>query len=232
MELHVGDKVRTVNTDDDGRAQFDNLTPGATVKAGADVDGERLESQEFPAPPRGGIRLMLVATDKAKARRRRSRARPRSPGDVVLGGESRIIVEPGDERLGLLPARHREQRARAGEPAGAVRLRDAVRRVGATVLEGSSQQAPRRARRSSWTARFRRAHAPCRSAYRFRRRADRSTIAQRFPRDAEQLAVIVKKSATRRFVRRRSSEQQEMPARARCTSLRPAAASRRASRSA
>src|SRR6266542_3278173 len=50
VELHVGSKVVTVNTDDTGRAQFDTLTPGATVKAFADVAGERLESQEFPVP--------------------------------------------------------------------------------------------------------------------------------------------------------------------------------------
>src|SRR4029077_15993072 len=63
VELHIGDKVQTVNTDDAGRAQVDRLPPGATIKAVATVDGERLESQEFPAPAQGGIRLMLVATD-------------------------------------------------------------------------------------------------------------------------------------------------------------------------
>ena len=31
---------------------------------GVNVDGERLESEEFPAPAQGGIRLMLVATDQ------------------------------------------------------------------------------------------------------------------------------------------------------------------------
>src|SRR2546428_8259144 len=56
VELRVGSKVLTVKTDDNGRAQFNDLTPNATVKASADVDGEHLESQEFPAPARGGIR--------------------------------------------------------------------------------------------------------------------------------------------------------------------------------
>src|SRR5205809_4648672 len=66
VELHAGDKVLTVKTDEAGRAQFNDVPPGSTVKATADVDGEHLESREFPAPTRGGIRLMLVATDKSK----------------------------------------------------------------------------------------------------------------------------------------------------------------------
>src|SRR5881227_3857162 len=66
VELHVGSTVKTVKTDESGRAQFAGLTAGLTVKAVAVVDGERLESQEFPVPERGGVRLMLVATDKSK----------------------------------------------------------------------------------------------------------------------------------------------------------------------
>src|SRR5438093_2166029 len=66
VQLRVGDKVLTANTDQAGRAQFDKVTPGATVKASTDVGGEHLESQEFPAPPSGGIRLLLVATDPSK----------------------------------------------------------------------------------------------------------------------------------------------------------------------
>ena len=66
VELHVGSQVRTTKTDDAGRAEFGSLPAGATIKAVAVVDGERLESEEFPAPTQGGIRLMLVATDTSK----------------------------------------------------------------------------------------------------------------------------------------------------------------------
>ena len=65
VELHFANgRVIKVNTDDAGRAQFDKLPRGESVKATADVDGEHLESQDFQVPGQGGIRLMLVATDK------------------------------------------------------------------------------------------------------------------------------------------------------------------------
>jgi hypothetical protein len=100
VELHIGDKVQTVKTDDAGRAQFDHLNPGATLKAVAVVDGERLESQEFPMPAQGGIRVMLVATDREKAAKAAAAAAaPAIAGDVVLGEDSRIVMEPGDETI-------------------------------------------------------------------------------------------------------------------------------------
>src|SRR5207237_4828730 len=72
------------------------------VKASADVDGEHLESQDFEAPKQGGIRLMLVATDK--------NAPVKAPGDNValavagtltLSDNSRIVFEPGDEDVAV-----------------------------------------------------------------------------------------------------------------------------------
>src|SRR5438132_6941459 len=44
VELRVGGKVLRAKTDAAGRAQFDRVTPGASVKAAAVVDGEQLES--------------------------------------------------------------------------------------------------------------------------------------------------------------------------------------------
>ena len=64
VELRVGDKVQTAKTDENGRAEFRGLPSGAKLQAVAVVDGERLESEAFSAPSQGGIRLMLVATDK------------------------------------------------------------------------------------------------------------------------------------------------------------------------
>ncbi|MEQ1868414.1 MAG: hypothetical protein ABL961_00125 [Vicinamibacterales bacterium] len=103
VELHVDGKVQTVKTDANGRAQFDGLPAGASLKAVAVVDGERLESEEFPAPGQGAIRLMLVATDTTTAGRAAAAAaaEPAVPGAVVLAGSSRIVIEPGEETLSV-----------------------------------------------------------------------------------------------------------------------------------
>lgn len=98
IELHVGSKVLTAKTDEAGRAQFDALAAGDAVKASADVEGEHLESAEFPAPSQGGIRLLLVATDRSKP----ARAEPSvaaTTGEVVIGTNSRILIQPGEETL-------------------------------------------------------------------------------------------------------------------------------------
>jgi len=100
VELHAGSQVKTVKTDDSGRAQFDGLTAGTTVKAIAVVDDERLESQEFPVPAQGGVRLMLVATDKSKGPATTPDA-PAISGQVVIGTQSRIVIEPGDETINI-----------------------------------------------------------------------------------------------------------------------------------
>jgi hypothetical protein len=100
VELHFANgRVLKVNTDDAGRAQFDKVPAGESVKATADVDGEHLESQDFQAPSQGGIRLMLVATDKNAPK-----AAPEAPavsGTVTLGENSRIVFEPGDDFVSL-----------------------------------------------------------------------------------------------------------------------------------
>jgi len=103
VELHFANgRVLKVNTDDAGRAQFDKVPAGEAVKATADVDGEHLESQDFPAPSQGGIRLMLVATDKnAPASAPGAAVAPAVAGTVSLSENSRIVIEPGDEDVAV-----------------------------------------------------------------------------------------------------------------------------------
>src|SRR5205085_11472545 len=84
-------------TDENGRAEFSGIKGGTPVKALAVVDGERLESQEFPAPSQGGIRLMLVANVKGSE----SPAQPLAvqKGTVVLGDQTRMILDMEDDTL-------------------------------------------------------------------------------------------------------------------------------------
>jgi hypothetical protein len=102
VELRVGDSVRTGRTDDAGRAEFNGLTAGSVARAVAVVEGERLESQEFTVPVQGGVRLLLVATDREKERQKAADALlPPVTGQVVIGGDSRIVIEPNDETLAV-----------------------------------------------------------------------------------------------------------------------------------
>src|SRR5262245_52008374 len=103
VDLVVDGKTRTAKTDENGRGQFENLPPGARVKALTVVDGERLESQEFPAPTRPGIRLMLVATDREKeAQKAAEAAAPAVPGDVTINRQSYIAIEPFDDMVQVI----------------------------------------------------------------------------------------------------------------------------------
>jgi len=99
----IGPTPMSAKTNDAGRAEFTGVQPGSRVRASTTVDGENLESQEFTIPPNGGIRIALVAPDKASPQPSGSNAQsapvPAQPGTVVLGQQSRFIFEMGDEAL-------------------------------------------------------------------------------------------------------------------------------------
>jgi hypothetical protein len=214
VELHVGDKVQVVNTDDGGRAQFDKLPAGTTLKAVAVVDGERLESQEFPVPAQGGIRLMLVATDKEKEARAAAEASaPAISGQVVIGNESYIIVEPGDEVVSLYYLLHIQNTARTpvNPPSPFMFDLPSGARAGA-VLEGSSP-------RASVVGNTVRVQGPFPPGDTFVQigcelpaASGSVDIAQRFPAQFQQLAVMVKKEGNARLASPQIERQQEMPA--------------------
>jgi hypothetical protein len=105
VELTGAGAPQTATTDAQGRATFSGLAPGARVRADATVAGEKLESQEFDVPSAGGVRLALVATDPDTAKKaeedRRLAASPPIDGTVVLGDQSRIVIELGDDGLNV-----------------------------------------------------------------------------------------------------------------------------------
>jgi hypothetical protein len=138
VEMHAGGKVLTVKTDENGRAEFSGVAPGTTVKAVATVDGERLESQEFPWPADGGIRLMLVATLKG------GDAPPPvfqpQPGNVVFGDETRIIIDQADDALQVYYILDFRNTARTPvNPPSAVIVNMPSGALSATVLAGAPQ---------------------------------------------------------------------------------------------
>lgn len=138
VELHASGKVLTVKTDENGRAEFSGVATGTPVKTIATVDGERLESQEFPWPGEGGIRVMLVATPKGGG------APPPvfqpQPGNVVLGDQTRVIIDQADDALQVYYILDIQNTARAPvNPPSAVVINMPSGALSASVLSGAPQ---------------------------------------------------------------------------------------------
>jgi hypothetical protein len=188
VELQGGAKPLTVKTDDGGRAQFSGIPAGTSVKAVADVDGEHLESQEFPFPGQGGIRLLLVATDKAAA------TRPAVTGTVSIGTQSRIIIQPGDETVTVYYLLSIQNAGSAPvNTAAPFAFEMPSGAVGTSVLQGSSPQVTVSGAHVQVQGPF--APGPTFVQVACELPSTRGTleIAQRFPAQMEQLAVVVKK---------------------------------------
>lgn len=211
VEIHVGSKVVTARTDEAGRAQFDNLTPGSTMHAVTTVDGERLESQEFPAPAQGGIRLILVATDKSKAPAVEPNAPPIT-GQVVLGAQSRIILEPGDESVELYYLLEIVNNARAPVNTPTLFMFDMpTGAVGTTIMEGSSPLASVNGPRVQVQGPFPPGKTVVQVACNLPVSTGSLDVTQRFPATLEQVAVVVKKVGSTVLASPNITNQQEMP---------------------
>jgi len=212
VQLRVGSKTLTASTDENGRAEFRDLTPGDAVKASTDVDGEHLESQEFPAPERGGVRLMLVATDKSKAPATEPNAAPIS-GQVVIGNESRIVMQPTEEAIDVYYLLDVSNTARV--PVNPTRTFAFDLPAGAqspTIMEGSSPLAVLQKNRLSISGPFPPGHTFVQVAYELPAGDGTAAIAQLFPANLEQLAVIVKKVGDTAITSPQLASQREMPA--------------------
>jgi hypothetical protein len=212
VELRVGGRVLTVKTDDAGRAQFDKVEAGATLKASADVDGEHLESPEFQAPFTGGIRMLLVATDKSKGPATRADAPPVS-GQVVIGGPSRIVVEPGDEVVTLYYLLDIQNTARVPvNPPGVFMFDMPTEAIGTTVMQGSTAKATVTGTRVRVQGPFAPGNTSLQVGCELPAGTGTVNITQKFPANLEQLAVIVKKAGETVVRSPQITRQQEFPA--------------------
>jgi hypothetical protein len=212
VDLVVGGAKRTVKTDDAGRAQFDKIPGGALVKAIADVDGEHLESQEFSAPAEGGVRLMLVATDKNAAPATSPQA-PAVSGQVVITGQSRIVMEPQEEGVNLFYLLDINNTARVpvNPPAFAFELPSAAQ--GAGVMQGSSPQARLEGgRRVVVDGPFAPGHTFVQVGMTLPQSSGTVEITQKFPASFESLAVVAQKVGDLKLASPQLARMQEMPA--------------------
>jgi hypothetical protein len=212
VELRVGDDARTQNTDAEGRAEFIVATTG-TVRASTVVDGERLESQSFPAPGAGAVRMLLVASDKEAAARAAEEAKNAVTGPVVLGRESEFVLQPGDESVTVYylleivnaaqTAVHPPQPFTFDVPRGA---------QGAAIIEGPEGKATVKGQTVLVQGPFRPGKTTVQVAYALRATTGSIQIDQRFPAELEHLAVIVRKFGDTKLTSPNISRQQEMPA--------------------
>ena len=147
VTLKVGADSRTAKTDEQGRAQFDGLAAGTAVQATTIVDGETLTSQEFAVPQNGGVRVALIAGIAAAAAKEKAEAdaaakMPARQGVVEIGPESRIIVEYQDDNLTVFYLLEVINNARTPiDIGGPMLIRLPTGAAGASVMQGSSQQA-------------------------------------------------------------------------------------------
>jgi hypothetical protein len=211
VELFVNGKPQTVDTGQDGRAQFENLPPGATLKAATIVDGESLESQEFTAPGAGepGIRLLLVATGGGAA----ASNVPAVQGELVIGGRSRIVIEPDDEsvRVYYLLEILNKQSAPVNPPSTFM-FNAPKEAQGTAIMEGS----PKEATASDNIIRVQGPFPPGETfiqvGYALPALSGSAEITQAFPATLDHLPVMVKKlGSTTTLSSPQIDRQQEMP---------------------
>jgi hypothetical protein len=210
VELLVGGQARTAKTDEAGRAQFDKLPAGAPLRASTVVDGERLESQEFPAPTQGGIRLMLVATDKEKERRKAEEASaPAIPGQVVIGQKSQIVIELDEESLDVFYILEIVNNARAPvNPTQPFVFRVAGSRR-TTLLRGTSQLASVKGNEVSVAGPFPPGPTMVQVAASMPVGSGTVEIVQAFPAALEGLLVVAKKDGDMKLTSAQFQRQQD-----------------------
>jgi len=198
VEMRAGNTTRTVNTDAEGRAQFDNIDAGTPVKFSTVVDGERLESQEFAIQPRGGARLLLVATDPNAARDQAARdSVPAISGSVVIGGESRIIVEPGDATVSVYYVLDIVNSAASPvNPDRPFVFTLPATAVGTTVIQGSSPLASSKGRDVMVAGPFPPGTTAIQVAAEYPVTNGTVPIVQQFPAAMQQVVVIAKKAGS------------------------------------
>jgi hypothetical protein len=198
VTLTVDGTPRSGKTNEQGRAEFSGLRPGSRVRATTAVDGATLESQEFPVPSSGGIRVVLVAVDpeieQRAAEDRKLAAGPAQRGMVVLGEQTRFVIEMGDAALSVFNILQIVNTARTPvEPPQPV-VFDVPADAGAPeILDGSSRQASVANRQVIVAGPFAPGVTLVQFAYSMPYSGANLTLEQRMPVALNQVAVMAQK---------------------------------------
>lgn len=207
VELRQGDIVETAITDAEGRATFLTLNPGQQVRAATELDGERIESQAFAVPGRGGVRLMLVGADPAAP------AVDAPPGLVTFGAESFVQIELVEESVEVYYFLELVNPAQVPvEPPVPIVLDLPPGAQGVTVLRGSSPQTRADGPQVELTGPFDPGVTRLRAAYILPYSGESLTIEQRFPADLESVLLSVEQWGELDFVSSQIVRRMEVPA--------------------
>ena len=186
-------KVQTVKTDDAGARSSTTCQPARRSRPPPTVDGEHLESQEFPAPARAasGCCWSRPTTSNGGCGQP-----PCHAGRDRPGHDRRAVAHHprAGRRNGrcLLPARHRERRA-TGESGHTVRLRHAGRRRQDRHPSGLVAARQRQGPRITVQGPFPPGNTFVQVGCELPSDSGTVEVVQRFPAALERVAVIVKK---------------------------------------
>lgn len=209
--------AKTATTDAAGRATFNNLPPGSRVRAVVTVDGERVESEEFAVPSTGGIRLMLVATDAAAEQEAAGDSKPGGvpavPGQVILGDQSRFVLEVGDDALNVFSLMQIVNTAKGPvQTDGPIVFELPAGASGVGMLEGSSPSAVAAGGKVTVTGPFAPGNTAVQFAYSIPLGSEQITVAQKLPAQMPQVAVVAQKIGGMRLTSPQLTGQREMSA--------------------
>lgn len=199
VRVTVGRNVRNATTDAQGRAEFKDLPGGADAIAEVTVDGETLRSQPFAVPTAGGLRVILVAgiakaTERKKQEEAAAAASPPVKGTVVLGPNSRVLMEFRDDALDVFYVLEIINSARARvDIGGPLTIELPTEAQGASVLEGSSPSATVANGRLAITGPFASGTTSAQVGFRMPYRSSELTITQSWPAALQRVVVGVEK---------------------------------------
>jgi hypothetical protein len=217
VELSGAGAAKNATTDDAGRATFSGLPPGARVRAAVIVDGERIQSQEFDVPAAGGVRLMLVATDAAiekKAAEDRALAQGAAvSGVVVLGEQSRFVLEVADDTLNVFSLMQIVNTAKSPVKTDGPLVFDLPDGAGgAGMMEGSTPNAVAAGKTVTVTGPFAPGNTMVQFAYSVPLGSEEIVLAQKLPAQMTQLAVVAQKIGSMQMSSPQITEKREMQA--------------------
>ena len=199
VRLVVNGSARNATTDEQGRAEFPNLPTGAEVRAETDVSGEPLVSDSFMVPASGGLRVILVAGLKESAARKdaaaaEAAAAPPVPGAVVIGPNSRMLMEFRDDALQMFYVLDILNSARTRVDIGGPLIINLPEGAGgAGVLEGSSPTATVAGDRLTVTGPFAPGITSVQVGFTLQHSSPNLTVEQTWPVPVQQLTVAMEK---------------------------------------